>query len=308
MLGSSAAILPLLDRSSLGGGDNRVVSITMDDPMPFQRPLLSPTERNQAILDALANHNDLKAALFVCGRNVDNPEGKRLLKLWDSNGHIIGNHSYSHYNLSSPDIDADTFERDILRCQKMIEAFTNFSRIFRFPRFPMLKEGETKEKRDRIRSFLVRNGYRTGHVTIDTSDWYIEQRMRERLEKDPEADPIPYRDYYIDHILKQAVFYNGLSEMTLGRSVKHTLLIHHNLLNALFLYDLLNALEEKGWKLVDAAEALTDPVFDMEPAVIPAGDSIIMALAREIGGMDEYIRYPGEDSRYEKERMDKLDL
>jgi hypothetical protein len=187
----------------------------------------------------------------------------------------------------------------------MIEAFTNFSRIFRFP---MLKEGETKEKRDRIRSFLVRNGYRTGHVTIDTSDWYIEQRMIKRLKKQPGTDLVPYRDYYVDHILSQADFYNNLSEMTLGRSVKHTLLVHHNLLNALFLYDLLNALEEKGWKLVDAAEAFTDPVFDMKPDIIPAGDSIIMALAREKGGLEEYIRYPGEDSKYEEERMVRLGL
>ena len=264
-----------------------------------------PGERDIAIIDALKNHNDLKAALFVCGKHVDSPKGRNLLESWDRGGHQIGNHSYSHYNLNSPNIDAEKFSKDILRCHELIKSFPNFAGLFRFP---LLKEGETAQKRDFIRSFLNKHEYKTGHVTVDTSDWYIEQRMRERLEVDPDTKLDPFRDYYIDHILTQIAFYDDLCLKVLGHSVKHTLLIHHNLLNALFLGDLLTAVEKAGWQLIDAAEAFDDPVFDRAPDIVPAGDSIIMALANEAGGFEEYLRYPGEDSKYEEARMDELGL
>jgi hypothetical protein len=94
----------------------------------------------------------------------------------------------------------------------------------------------------------------------------------------------------------------------LGRGVKHTLLIHHNLLNKFFLGDLLAMFERRGWKLIDATEAFTDPVFAAEPKILPAGESILWALAKESGKFERELRYPAEDSVYEKPKMDKLGL
>lgn len=301
-----AAALSLLDSSILPAtSESRIISVTIDDPNLLKRPLMTSLEQNRLILNSLKNHNDLKAALFVCGKHVDSPKGRELLETWDHNGHLIGNHSYSHYYLNSPKIDSETFTHDILRGEEIIREFSNFARLFRFP---YLKEGDTVEKRDYIRSFLKNRGYKTGHVTIDTSDWYIEQRMRKRLENNPDTDLDPYRDYYIAHILRQADFYDGLCLKALGHSVKHTLLIHHNILNALFLGDLLMGLENAGWQLIDAADAFSDPVFDRTPDIMPAGDSIIMALAKEKGGLEEYLRYPGEDGKYEEAGMNELGL
>jgi hypothetical protein len=58
------------------------VAITMDDPTLVETPLMSPSQRNIAILNAL-DQAKIKAALFVCGMRVDSPEGKELLKTWD---------------------------------------------------------------------------------------------------------------------------------------------------------------------------------------------------------------------------------
>jgi hypothetical protein len=79
-------------------------------------------------------------------------------------------------------------------------------------------------------------------------------------------------------------------------------------LNALFLGDLLDMFQGKGWGLIDAAEAFKDPVFSAEPKIVPAGESIIWAIAKETGKFDSVLRYPGEDSEYETARMDKLKL
>ena len=94
----------------------------------------------------------------------------------------------------------------------------------------------------------------------------------------------------------------------LGRGVSHTLLIHYNLINALFLKDLLAMFRSKGWGIIDAEEAFMDTVFDRQPDIAPAGESLIWALAKETGKFDVRLRYPGEDDTYEKPLLDRLGL
>ena len=100
----------------------------------------------------------------------------------------------------------------------------------------------------------------------------------------------------------------GLSRQVLGRSVKHTLIVHHNVLNGLYLHDALEMFRAKGWQLINAADAFRDPVFKSAPKVAPMGNSLIWALAKETGKFEKLLREPGEDSVYEKDAMDKLGL
>lgn len=280
------------------------VAITMDDFSWANAVKLTADERNQAILQTLNAHS-LKAALFVIGRNIDNQQGKALLKPWDQAGHLIGNHTYSHRNYNSPAMTAASYEQDILRAEALLKEFPHSRKYFRFP---MLKEGDTAAKRDALRAFLTQQGYRTGHVTIDNSDWIVDQRLSARLVRDANADLRPYRDFYLQHIWDRAQYYDALALKVLGRPVKHTLLTHFNLLNGLFLGDLLDMLKRKGWQLIDAEEALSDPVFAAKPNIIPAGESIIWALAKESGKIDSSLRYPAEDGEYEIAKMNRLGL
>ena len=281
------------------------VALTFDDPNLNVAPRLTPDERNTAILKTLAEFGKLQAALFVCGQRVNSVAGRRLLRTWDEAGHILGNHSYSHLFLHADEVTVQTYAEDILRAEALLEKFPRFQKIFRYP---YLKEGNTREKRDAVRTFLQEHGYRVGYASIDASDWYIDQRLRRRLAARPKADTGGYREYFVRHILDRAAFHDDLAKQVLGRCVKHTLVLHHNLLNALFLGDLLHALKGKGWQLINAQEAYTDPVFSMQPDIVPAGESIIWALAKETGKFDSVLRYPGEDGAYLKDDMGRLGL
>ncbi|HVS21725.1 MAG TPA: polysaccharide deacetylase family protein [Pyrinomonadaceae bacterium] len=279
-------------------------SITMDDFAWHNAVHLTAEGRNRAILDVLSA-NRAKAALFVVGGMVDSEErGKKLLRFWDETGHIIGNHTYSHRSLNST-ITAAEYEQDISRAEEVLKEFKQFRRIFRYP---ALKEGNTPAKRDHVRAFLKQHGYRIGHVTIDNSDWIIDQRLAARLQKDPRADVKPYRDFYLAHMWDRAQYYDSLAKQVLGRPVKHTILMHFNLLNGLFLGNLIEMFKSKGWQLIDAEEAFTDPVFRAEPKIVPAGESVVWALAKEAGKIPMSLRYPAEDGEYEKAKMDKLGL
>lgn len=279
-------------------------SITMDDFFWQNSLKLTGAERNQAILQTLDKHST-KAALFVIGKNIEADEGKQLLTAWDRAGHRIANHTYSHTNLNSPDADVKAYQDDILRAEALLKDFPRFAKYLRFP---FLKEGDTVAKRDAMRAFLAEHNYRNGHVTIDASDWYIDQRLTERLQSNPSANLKPYRDYYLEHMWSRAQYYNTLAQRVLGYQPRHTVLMHFNLLNALFLDDLIAMFKSKGWQPIDAEEAFTDPVFASKPNVIPAGESLIWSLAKEKGTLAKSLRYPAEDSRYEASRMKKLGL
>ena len=279
-------------------------SITMDD-FYWQGPVgLTAEERNNAILNTLDTHRH-KAALFVVGRNVEESEGKDLLKSWDKAGHMIGNHTYSHRNFNARETDVMEYQKDILRAEELLKEFTRFKKYFRFP---MLKEGDTRAKREALRFFLKTRGYQNGHVTIDSSDWAIDQRLTKRVGEKPAADVKPYRDFYLEHMWARSQYYEKLADKVLGRPVKHTVLVHFNLLNGLFLGDLLKMYKRRGWELIDAEDAFTDPVFAAKPNVVPAGESLLWSLAKEKGRIAWPLRYPAEDSKYENVRMDKLGL
>jgi peptidoglycan-N-acetylglucosamine deacetylase len=279
-------------------------SITMDDFFWRNPVKQTAQERNQSILDTLNKHK-IKAAAFVIGRNIEDQEGKDLIAEWDKAGHLIGNHTYSHREFNAPEAEVKAYSEDILRAEALLKDFSHFRKYLRFP---MLKEGNTVEKRDGMRNFLAQNGYRNGHVTVDNSDWAIDQRLTARLKKDPNADLKPYRDFYLEHMWARAKYYDALARRVTGRVVKHTILVHFNLLNGLFLDDVITMLKNKLWNPIDAEQAYSDKVFQAQPKVVPAGESIIWSIAKEKGAIAKTLRYPAEDAMYENKRMNKLGL
>jgi hypothetical protein len=226
-----------------------------------------------------------------------------LIQPWKQAGHLIGNHTYSHRNYES--ITFEEFSADIMHADRVLASDLATPRLFRFP---MLKEGNTAAKRDRMREFLATHHYRNGYVTIDTSDWYYDARLRERQSTDAGFDLYRFRQPYLDHLWDRAQFYDDLSTQVLGRSVPHTVLLHWNLLNSLFLADVLNMFHRRGWRIVSAEHAFRDPIFLRAPKTVPAGESLLWALAKETGKFEDVLRYPGEDDVYEKPKLDRLRL
>jgi len=277
------------------------IAITLDDPNTIETPLLNWQERNDAILKILDKHK-IKVALFVCGTRVDDPNGKILLNKWDKKNHLICNHSYSHFYYNSKSKTSGIFIADFKKGDSLIKNYKNYTKLFRFP---YLKEGNTSDKRDAMRAEMKVEGYKNGHVTIDASDWYIDAQIINELKTDSNADLTPYKEYYIKHILDRADYYDSLAKLVFKKEIKHTLLIHHSLLNALFLDDLLIALKAKGWKIINAKKAFQDEVFSKQPMIEPCGESIVWQCAKQIETLSKTLRYPAEDEVYEKEPLEK---
>lgn len=279
--------------------ENPSVCFTFDDGNPNDILEYENLEWNQMILDQL-RVNDLQAILYVYGKGVDNKKGKKILQSWDEADHLIANHTYSHLNYNRNDVSFSIFKEDINKCDTLINKYKNYAKLFRTP---YLKNGNTIEKRDSLISFLKQTNYKNGYVTIDASDWFINSELIKFMKNNPDKSIEKYKEVYIEHLLDRAVYYDDLAHRLLGRRVKHSLLLHHNLTSALFLGDLIKAFHEKGWETINAEDALADEIYKREMNTMPAGESIIWSIAKESGKYENELRYPAEDSKYETGRL-----
>jgi peptidoglycan/xylan/chitin deacetylase (PgdA/CDA1 family) len=287
------SLLPVLSSA-------QTVAFTFDDGLDT-RVQSRAAAWNQEILSALRNAK-LRTMYFPAGKIVDSPEGRALVAQWASAGHAVGNHTYSHQNLGSASVSVEDFEADVLREQALFNALPTWRKRLRFP---YLKEGETAVKRDRMREWMRTNGYLAAPVSIDASDWYYNERFLKLPHGDAEKASTFLR-VYLAHLWDRANFYESLAKRVLGRSPEHVMLLHTNAVNAKFLPDVIEMFRSRGWKIVDAEQAFSDPLYQERPDTVPAGESIIWALAKQSGVQG--LRYPGEDDVYEKPLLDAAGL
>lgn len=280
------------------------ISFTFDDPITDDFAQYPNDIWNQAILNVLKKHR-LKTVLFVCGKRIDSPKGKKILNLWNKAGHKIANHSYTHAYYNNKNITIKQFKDELLKNDSIINQYSNYYPYFRFP---FLKEGNTTEKINDFRAFMKAHGYHNGHVSIDASDWYICNRLVKKLTLNSKIDVKPYQDYYINHIAHRAQYYDSLSTQLTQRKIKHVLLLHHNLTSALFLDKLITYFKTNGWDVIDATDAYTDSFYNTITSINPAGESLVWSLAKQSSKFEKVLRYPAEDGEYEEEPMNKLGL
>jgi peptidoglycan/xylan/chitin deacetylase (PgdA/CDA1 family) len=96
------------------------VLLTFDD---------GPHTNTIKVLEVLKKHN-VKAVFFVIGKNIQGNEA--ILKEIVTDGHQIGNHSFSHHNW----IDVwstNKVTEDFATCQKLLEQYQLQSKLFRPP-------------------------------------------------------------------------------------------------------------------------------------------------------------------------------
>jgi peptidoglycan/xylan/chitin deacetylase (PgdA/CDA1 family) len=291
------------------------VALSLDDA-PFLRPtpLMAAPAQHQAMLATLKARK-VQAILFTNGVNGgDSPEGRGILRAWGEAGHLLANHSYSHWDLNRDEVTLDAYEADVLRGEALIRDLPGFTKRYRYP---FLRAGNTAAKRDGFYAFLQSRGDAIGHVSIDTADWLFDERLRKRLEKEPSADLAPYRDLYLKHLWACARFYDAWSRAVFGREIPHVILLHSRLLNGLFLGDVIDFFRAKGWTWIGPGEAFKDPAYALMPKNLPGGEALADAVSAERGdqGFVKAWRAKATDpddllfsERRLAERMDQLGL
>ncbi len=256
------------------------IAFTFDDgPQLSQTPLLSPAVRNAASLEALKMHK-VTAGLFVTVDNGANwPEGLAMARAWGEAGQIVGNHTVTHPDFHKATTTLQMYQKESLNCDAVIRSLPGYQKWFRFT---YLREGNTPEKRDGMREFLKAQGYRNAYVSLDTSDWRLDEKLREVLTRNASADTAPLKRAYLAHLWQRADAYRTLAQKLQGRDIPQVILLHHNLINALWLGDAIAMFKAKGSTITSPEIAFADSVYQLQPDRAAAGQSLLLSMARSL--------------------------
>lgn len=279
--------LLLASLPAIAAGPKRI-AITFDDaPRPgshFPGP-----ERAQRLLGELKSVG-VQAAFFCTTSRLDE-EGRARIEAYRAAGHLVANHAHEHPDLHR--VGAEAFLADFARAAEDLETFPGARRWFRFP---YLHEGRTRQERDTVRRAIAGAGYAQGYVTVDNYDWYMDRLFQEAVAQKREIDHARLRDAYVDLLVDAVEFYDGIARKALRRSPAHVLLLHENDLAALFVADLVNALNAKGWQVVSADEAYADSIAGLEPKTLQLGQGRVVALAVDRGYRGRKAIWENEDA------------
>ena len=218
---------------------------------------------------------------FVTLKNgADRPEGIALLRQLSAGDQLIANHWVTHPDFNADTTSLDAFAQEVVACDEVLRGLPGYRRLFRFP---YLREGAAASKRDGIRMFLREQGYRIGYVSIDTSDWLLDQKLRRALVSNPALDLTDWRELHLAGLWDNAQAYERLARQLYRREVKHVLLLHHNLTNALFLGDAIDMFRARGWKIVSPDEAFEDAAYKVAPMLPRVDGSVLETTAQALG-------------------------
>ena len=136
------------------------------------------------LLDGLKERG-IKATFFLIGANTEQEESKKIVKRMYEEGHLIGNHTYRHVDLSK--ISGREAEKEIKTTDEAIKKITGHETEFIRPPFGAMPEGE--EDPDKI---YVK-------WTVDSLDWVTKdtEKIVEKVTADTkEGDVILMHDCY----------------------------------------------------------------------------------------------------------------
>ena len=278
VFGLGHVAVPVGSRAGTAGGEaRRRVAITIDDLPTVSRNFTSAADHERLttkLVDALVRHH-VPAVGFVNegklyrGDSLDDRE-VGLLARWSRAGLELGNHTYSHADLHTVDIDA--YLGDITRGDEVTRrVMAEVGRTPRFFRHPFLHTGRTLTVRARVDSLLARRGYRVAPVTIDDSDYLFAAAYDDALARRDSAAAKRVAAKYVVYMDTVFGFYQAQSRIILGRQIPQVLLIHASFLNANMFDALAEMMERRGYAFARLEDVLSDSAYQSADTYVGPG-------------------------------------
>lgn len=211
------------------------------------------------VLETLDRHG-VKAAGFVVGESISG--NFDLLGEWLNRGHVLGNMTYSHQDLN--ELSIENFINDIkLGHEALEDMLRGFGQKKRYFRYPYLHYGAEVEVKKQVALYLDHLDYVIAHASVVPED-YLYNLTLEKLGKIPDsAEYDALLNEYVNHVLDELERSQVLALELVNRPVKQILLLRLNRLNAIYLDEMLTALEKLGYTYVTLDEALSDKVYQL---------------------------------------------
>ncbi len=266
-----ALLLPFLIPASVIGQKKqtkkskakKTICITFDE-LPYAQTFdeVDVKQMHETILATLKKHK-VKATGFVVGYRIE--DHFDIIGQWLNDGHRIGNMTFSNQDYN--DLEVDAFLTDVVAGGEQLETMLDgFGQKPRYFRYPFLHYGDSPDKKAAALSFLEEYEITVAHATVVVED-YLYNLGVEKTHGD--MDSISYvriLNEYLNHVLDELERVEQVSRERLKRSCRQILQLRANQLNAMYLDELLTALEEAGYKFISLDQALKDEVYTLPEA------------------------------------------
>jgi peptidoglycan-N-acetylglucosamine deacetylase len=274
------------------------VAVTFDD-LPLNGALAPGMTRSgitRDVLEILKKERVPQVYGFInAGRTEGTADGVEALALWVAGGQRVGNHTYSH-----PDLTRNTFElfEQNVRQNEPVLQLLDRSDAWRWFRYPYLHEGETLEKRRQVRSLLKQRGYRIAQVTLDYEDYLWNNAYARCMSKPADAKAIAWlRSSYLSTAARFIDADREMAKIVFGREISHVLLLHLGSFSSTILPDVFDLLRQKGFTLVTLEQAQKDSIYESDPDFAsPRGGTLLEQWMDARG-----LKYPPVENKPYKE-------
>ncbi len=254
----------------------RSVALTFDDlPLAGEGDAANAagaTLVNHAILAALARHH-APAIAFVIEKRVEEigvAPGRAILREWLEQGHELGNHTFSHPDLSA--ITVEQFRGEVIRGEASIgPLLAERGRRPRYLRFPYNHSGDTREKHDAVAAFLAERGYTVAVCTIENTDWEFARAYNAAVERADRDTARKLEDAYLRFTADEIDYYSALHKQVFGHEIPHVMLQHANRLNAAVMDQVLYLFEKRRYRFITLETAQADAAYRTPAAITSLG-------------------------------------
>lgn len=185
-----------------------------------------------------------------------NSEGQDVIEHWVEEENILGNHTFSHYDLEY--VSEGKFIRDIEDNEKYLRMVYQFEHYFRYP---FLSESTSFLKRTFLKEYLATKGYRVAPVSIDFHDFMWNTALSKCFMHKQGAGVEYLKDTFIKAAIKATEESFLLSEKLFSYKINQIMLLHMGIATSLFLEFLIPSLLQMGVQFISLEEALSDPIY-----------------------------------------------
>ena len=255
--------------STLGLAQDREIAITIDD-LPFvgtnsqeKGNLGRSQNRFMNILQALKDQQ-VPATGFVIAGSIGTGQWQ-LLEAFREAGFGLGNHTYTHANLNR--MTSEKYIEEIAHADNVLAPLLTSPKYFRYP---YLAEGKG-EKKQEVQAYLQGQQYVVAPVTIDSKDYEFNERLLRISWRVREQHYNQMKQQYLNYIWKQTL---RAEKNDHGKPSKQILLMHANLLNSLFLNDVIQMYKNNGYVFITLDDALAPQSKPETTNIVAQADAI----------------------------------
>ena len=273
----AAAVLGLALSSTAQAGDKGFeVAITVDD-LPSHGSVPPGVSRIDVARDYLAGltaHKVPQVYGFVNAIGVQkDPATLEALKMWRAAGYPLGNHTFSHMNITSGTLEA--FEADLEAGEPVIRDLMG-DQDWRVLRFPYLSAaGNNPAIHAGIMAYLKDHHYRIADVSMGYSDWAYTDTYARCMAKGDTAAVEAMKVQYMNGVAVSIKRGLALSQKVYGRRIPFVVLMHEGAFSALMLPKVLDVYEAAGARFISLDQAQSDPAYAETDAKAGEGDLIV---------------------------------